>query len=192
MKRQHRLSAILAALAIAAGSAQASPLELQYSVTAGAGGLYDYDFTLKLDNHTGDWAPGQGWTWIIFGDVPYPNISPIQDFTLTSAVPAPFDQLQMTYGGHSGPTFLGGGGGSFGYFAPAAVGDSISWSGTSATYLGAGDLQFSSLITEGGASSFYFETADLVASSVPETSTSTLLVAGLGLMAFAARRRRSN
>ncbi len=72
------------------------------------------------------------------------------------------------------------------------MGDSISWSGTSATYLGAGDLQFPSLIAEGGAGSFHFETADLVASSVPETSTSTMLVAGLGLMTFAIRRRRSH
>src|SRR4051794_33288457 len=97
MKMQNRLGGTLAALAVATGSAQASPLELQYSVSAGAGGLYNYDFTLTLDNHTNDWAPGEKWSCIIFGDTKLSN-SPLADFAPTSAVPAPFDEMDMAGG----------------------------------------------------------------------------------------------
>ena len=69
MKKIFRtLTAISAlALGLATGAAHAdSPLDLSYSVSLGSDGLYDYNFTLTLDNHDGSWIAGQGWGWITF------------------------------------------------------------------------------------------------------------------------------
>jgi hypothetical protein len=182
-------SAIAAlAMSLVAGSAHAdSPLELQYAVTAGASGQYDYDFTLKLDNHTGSWSAGQGWSWITFGDAA-DTTSPLADFAMTSAAPAPFSTLNFSGGGHNGPTFLIGDAG-FVYWTPSAVGDELTWTGTSSVDLAQGQLLFSTLAPQGGAAVADFQVADLVSSPVPEGDAPTMLAAGLGLLAIVARRR---
>ena len=52
-------------------------------------GLYDYTFTLELDNHTGSWSSltHQGYGGLVFGDVPNAN-SPLADFTLAPGTPS--------------------------------------------------------------------------------------------------------
>ena len=45
---------------------------------------------------------------------------------------------------------------------PSFVGESISWSGTSGVYIASGDLYWSSLITDGGASLVNFEQANQI------------------------------
>ena len=185
------LSAISAlVMTLATGSAHAdSPLNLTYSVTQEAGGLYDYSFALTLDNHDNTWTAGQGWGWIIFGDTAWPTPSPIADFAMTSANPAPFDSYSYSFGGHNGPSFIFSGG-SFAYFTPTAVGDKMTWTGTSATNVAPSDMFFSTLNSIDGGERADRQGANLV-SSVPEAGEPAMLAAGLGLLAFAARRQRA-
>src|SRR5512146_1882481 len=51
-----------------ATSAFATPLRLDYSVSGGP--TFTYNFTLTLDNHDATWASGNGFGWLVFGDVP--------------------------------------------------------------------------------------------------------------------------
>jgi MYXO-CTERM domain-containing protein len=171
-------------LAVSASIAQATPLTLDYSVTPD-GSLFNYSFTLKLDNNDSSWASGQNFNWIVFGDVPSAT-SPLSDFTLTSAAPAPFTYLDSTSGGHNGPTFIistpSEPAGTSGWF-PTAIGNTLSWTGTSASDLGQGDLQWSNLIASGDGDLANFVTATEVA-AIPEPSTWALLLGGLGMLAF--------
>jgi hypothetical protein len=179
------------ALAFATGAAHAdSPLNLTYSVSPDAGGLYDYTFKLTLDNHDGSWAAGQSWGWIIFADVTWPTTSPLNDFTLTSPAPAPFGGLSFSFGGHNGPSLIFVNG-NVGAYTPTAVGDYLTWSGTSATDVAPGDMYFSTLVNRDGAHAADRQLANLTVSSVPEGSTPAMLAAGLGLLALAARRQRA-
>lgn len=191
MKKILRAASTIVALAIscAAGAAHAdSPLDLQYTVTADGAGHYDYNFTLTLDNHTESWSAGQGWSWIIFGDAAYGQPSLFDDFAMTSAAPAPFNDLAFSGGGHNGPTFLWGDAGIT-YFTPTAVGDELTWAGTSTADLAQGQLLFSTLITQGGASAADFQVANLVASPVPENGAPAMFAIGVGMLALVARRR---
>ena len=51
--------------------AVAAPLTMTYIVHSVGAGMYQYDFSLTLDNHDGTWSPGnpqEQWDWIMFGD----------------------------------------------------------------------------------------------------------------------------
>ena len=143
---------------------KASPLVLNYSVTPDAG-VYDYSFSLVLDNHDSTWTSGQTFGWIIFGDVPFGDgDSPLADFTLTSPPPAPFIELDSTFSAHNGPSFINVSDDS-GLWEPTALGDALSWTGTSASDLGEGALLWSNI--DGTGTLANFEVANLT-SSVPE------------------------
>lgn len=170
----------VAALAVLSSAAS---LDLHYSVTPNAG-LYDYTMTLSVDTSSSGFASGMGWSWIIFGDGNN-GPSPLADFVLTSAPPAPFGMLSSSSGGHNGPTWLVDANFNIAYWCPATENDTISWTGTSANPGLAGTLQFSELLTKGDASVDNWK--DMVLDPVPEPAS--LLVLG-GLLPIALRRRR--
>jgi hypothetical protein len=123
-------------------------------------GLYQYTFTLTLDNHDNSWTPGYGIGWIVFGDVPSGQ-SPINDFIGDPAsLPiGPWTGYSSSGGSHNGPNLspvveqqppfpnI--------YWIPNAVGDSLTWRGTSAHLVT--QLQWSNLFITGGADFIAFE-----------------------------------
>ena len=176
-------SGIAALLALASGAA-AGPWHMTYCVTP-SGGQFTYKFTLTLVNDDNTWVPGQGVGWIIFGDIegtgPDPVYSPINDFVADPSYwPAgPFDSLTSSGGGHNGPT-LGpivivttdpdhpDPNDPLHYiytwinWVPTAVGQSISWGGTSAVNVPDGQLLWSNLMTQNNTGPYtYFEVAAL-------------------------------
>ena len=124
----------------------ATPLKLEYSTSPTATGLYEYHFILTLDNHDNSFVLGQDWDWLLFGDLPASYTSPLADFQMTSAVPLPWTSLKFSDSSgvpHADnvPTFLD-------HPNPGwtpVLGDQLTWSGTSATYLRDGQLLFSTL-----------------------------------------------
>ena len=159
------MRAIVAAIAVAGLGvvAAAQPLKMTYSVTPQSGGLYEYEFRLTLTNEDGSWAPGQGFGWIIFGDA-QAQLSPINDFVGDeSDLPVgPFPCYSGSGGFHNGPTFCvveQEPPFSFLYWRPTEIGESLEWSGTSATAVEEGQMLWSSLITDGGANPIYFAVA---------------------------------
>lgn len=185
-----------ATLVLSSVSAHAStPLTLDYSITP-SGGLFDYQFTLTLDNNDASWTPGQTWNWIIFGDRSpgYPSPSgfcPNSSECPQNALftPPPGFTATSSEGYSQGPTLAYGGDVAGPGWQPSGVGDAITWSYTSQYNLGA-TLTFSSLVTTGGAQLFEFEPGHLIATAaVPEPATWTMLILGLGMIGFVARRR---
>ena len=177
---------------------QISPLQLSFTVkTDSTPGLYDYSFTLLLDNHTGTFQPGQGFGGIVFGDVNFGN-SPISDFVLNPGGNlGPFSSLTQSGDDgtgtsyHNGPTLAPVFTPIFTpvYWFPSGIGDELTFSGVSHTE--ATSLTFSTFLTSGlttvGAN---FQPAILV----PEPGSITLclvpMVAGLTAAAFSSRRNR--
>ena len=193
MSISRRLSTVvsIAVLGIASCSIlAATPLTLIYGVTPDGGGVYTYQFTLTLDNNDGTWAAGQNFNWIIFGDVAGPGSSNLTGFAGdSSALPiGPFTDYSASSGGHNGPTLLDTVGNGW---IPTAIGQSLSWDGTSTADLGPGELLWSNL--EGSGTQ-----ADFVAATLaPEPSSMGLAMTGLFLIAIGGalpRRlpRRSN
>ncbi len=128
-----------------------TPLFLNYTVTPLGGGEFDYEFTLTLDNNNGSWAPGENFNWIMFGtdagsstsltdfvgnpsDLP---IGPFTDYTVSNGlggyVPTLVDQSNIPFGG----------------WIPTAVGDELTWSGTSTADLPIGQLYWTYLENDG-------------------------------------------
>jgi len=185
--------ALLAAIAMLQ-SAAATPLTLSYSVYGQ--GTYRYNFALTLDNHDGSWDPGDSMNWVIFGDKPGPDTSQPYGAFITGFV---FDQPTLRTGplttstsccGHNGPTLMD----FFNIYVgwkPTAIGDALTWSGTSATYLGAGQLLWSNLIGNGVNLADY-EVAQYRDTPAPEPASIALFAIGLLGAGFAARRKRAN
>ena len=151
------IASILLSCSVASlASAQTpTPLAMSYAVTPVPGG-FNYEFTLSLTNTSGTWSAGQGFGWVIWGDA-QGTTSPINDFVGDPAdLPVgPFVCYSGSSGHHNGPTFCvghdAGSGFALDYWVPAAIGDSLRWSGTSATDLPNGQMLWSNLIANGGA-----------------------------------------
>lgn len=196
MKKLTGLVFLMVACFVNLPTAAATPLRLNYDITDLGGGLFDYEFTLTLDNHDNSFAVGQGWSWITFGDV-LSAPSNLTGFTFDAGdfPVGSFTTGNFSSGGHNGPTLLTGGAGVT-YWTPTTVGEFLQWSGTSTAYLDQGSLLFSTLITQNGAVAADYEIAYLGdfnggTQQVPEqAAVLPLLVAGLlGLMAF--RRKQA-
>jgi hypothetical protein len=176
-----------------AGSVIASPLRLEYSVMDLGGGLYDYEFDLILDNNDSTWVSGQGWGWLIFGDAPRGDDSPLTDFVGdTSDLPVgPWTGYSSTGGTHNGPT-LGPVTFPDDLWVPSSIGETLSWSGTSTADLAQGDLLFSTIHGINTAARADFDIAYRVsAAPVPEPTTMLLLGSGLlGLVGFRRKFRK--
>lgn len=188
---RYNINWLLAFIVYMPFSVMATPLTMEYTVNDIGGGLFQYDFELMLDNNDNTWVSGMEWDWIIFGDVSFGNTSPLADFGNFVATDLPTGStLITTSGGHNGPTLEIGGDVLLPGWNPTAIGESISWQGTSAAYLWQGELLWSSLVTGGGATSVQFEVANNV-NSVPEPTILGLLSLGLvGLGAATKRRNR--
>lgn len=133
---------VLILLLSLSGMGNATPIALDYEVSDLGGGLFDYEFTLELDNNDGSWATGQGWRWFIFGDA-LSSSSPLTDFIGdTNDLPVgPWSGFSSSSGGHNGPTFAN----VMDYWVPTAIGETLSWSGTSTADLAQGGLLFSTI-----------------------------------------------
>jgi hypothetical protein len=182
---------------------EASPLRLDYDITSLGGSSYQYDFNLVLDNNDGSWTSGQGFDWVIFGDRAGGVNRPSQfgvDWLFTS--------VQSGWTGtssgiaHQGPAVCFGASCAAPLWVPAAVGDSVSWSGRSNTLI-SGTLYWSYLLTGGGtspgggsstgdaASIAEYVVANSVANTVPIPAAVWLFGSGLiGLVGVAKKKNR--
>ena len=193
------LVSVLAGIAVCvlcAGVSNASPLALSYDITDLGTGLYDYGFSLTLDNHDNSWGSGQSWNWLIFGDIENAT-SPINDFAGdTTDLPVDtWTYYTHSTGQHNGPTFISFAGGAIGPgWTPLNVGDTLTWSGTSSNFVGQGGMLFSTLSHSNGAVPANWEVANLgdviPFSTVPEPATMVLFGIGSAAMAFAKRKKK--
>ena len=179
--------ALLTSCLCLTGIAQATPLGLDYAVDNIGGGLFEYEFSLVLDNNDNTWTSGQGWRWFIFGDA-LSSPSPLTDFVgdVSNLPVGPWTFFTTSGGGHNGPTF----GSVLDYWIPTAIGERLSWSGTSTADLAQGELLFSTLAgTLGGAVAADSEVANRIDSvPVPEAPGIALLVVGLAVLGLSKYR----
>lgn len=185
MKLQQIAALVGLSLAVTT-TAWATPLAMEYTKTSVGAGLYQYDFSLTLDNHDGSWNAGQQWDWIVFGD----NLGWTWN---TLSFSAPISTVTTSSGGHNGPTLaLASNSVVLPGWQPLAIGDEITWSGTSSLNVADGLMKWSSLVVGGGAANVYFEQAwragTAPSASVPEPSA--LALAGLALAGLALTRGR--
>jgi len=149
---------IAAAMGMSVLPAQATPLKVDYCVTADDNGRFRYQFTVTLDNNDSSWFAGQGFNWFIFGDA-VNSASPLADLIPELPLPVPFtDDGYTTSGGyHNGPTLLDFGTNfDFRGWVPEEVGDSFTFAGSSMTELGPTELLWSNINANNGGSTAEF------------------------------------
>lgn len=161
-----KFAAIVALVVMFAAAAQAVPFTLYYQVSGT--GPYTYQFTLVLDNNDNSWTStsNQGWGWLIFGDQAS-AASPLTNWTLTSAVPAPWTGMSSSGGGHNGPTFSPVGN----MYVPTTLNETRTWSGTSTADLAQGQMLWSTLSTQNGAVAANFTVATRVGAVLQVAAT---------------------
>ena len=136
------LKALVLAAALAPAIASATPLRLDYTVSDLGGGVFQYEFTLTVDDNDGSYANGQAWRWFIWGDQASMPTNLTDWIGDPGSLPVgPWTFYTSSGGGHNGPTF----GGVLDYWTPGGVGDSLTWQGTSTADLPDGELLFSTL-----------------------------------------------
>lgn len=128
-----KTATLVSAVLLLASSVSATPLRLDYTVTALGGGVYRYDFKFVNDNNDGSWVAGQSFRWFVLGDCSGPCTSPLTNFIgdPASYVNSPYTGFGNSGGGHNGPDLQP----VLTDWIPAAVGDSFSFSGTSTANL---------------------------------------------------------
>lgn len=170
------------------GTSRADVLDLFYMKNDVGGGMFQYDFKLIVANDDGSYLIGQGFNWIIFGDVPAAE-STLPDFLLINETfPNPIMSFSFSGGGHNGPTFIDSVNLGTDGWIPLGLGDFVTWSGTSTHDVPDGDLLFSTLVALNGATNTNFKPAERIF-SVPEPSGICLLATLLGLGIVVSRRR---
>ena len=125
-----------------------TPLRMDYSVREVEEGIFDYEFTVTLDNNDGSWQAGQGWGWLIFGDAQEQD-SPLTNFVgdLNDLPIGPWDGYGTSFGHHNGPTLQY----VLDYWVPTRVGEMLTWSGTSNADLRRDGLTWSCLVAQNDA-----------------------------------------
>ncbi|WP_085315259.1 PEP-CTERM sorting domain-containing protein [Derxia lacustris] len=186
-----RLTALALALASSGAFAATTPLSLNYTVDTLTSGLYQYSFNLVLSNASGSWTSGQQWDWLVIGDSNATHPGGFgSDWTWTSVASGTYGTISTGSNGHSGPTVGVGVSALLPGWTPSAVGDSLSWSGTSSVLLPAGSLYWSALAAGGGASTVQFAVANQI-SAVPEPTSAALVMAGVLGLGLRGRLRKS-
>ncbi|WP_156924303.1 hypothetical protein [Derxia gummosa] len=182
-------AALLLALAGAGAQAATTPLSLDYTVTELTPGSYSYTFNLVLTNASGSWASGQQWDWITFGEYNAAS-SPTGFGSNWTWTGTPAGTTTYTsVGGHAGPALTIGVSGALPGWAPTAVGDSLTWSGTSSVLLTQGNLHWSTVVIGSGATAANFATATQVA-AVPEPTSAAFIAVGLLGLGLRSKLRR--
>lgn len=178
---------VLTLLASVLGSTlQASPFTLYYTVTDTGSG-YDYSFNLVADDNDGTLGDGATLNWFIIGDA-LSSASPITEgASFFTSIPSDWF-ASSSGGGHNGPTLCYSG--SCGATpATFTLGDTLSFTGHSATLLESGQLLWSTL---SGSPRTDFAVAVLgEVTSVPLPAGLPLLVGGLAALGLVARRKRA-
>jgi len=171
-------------------AASGTPLSLNYSISPTGSGVNGYAFTLVLDNNDGSWVPGQNFNFLVFGDSAQSGEYVLGNFVIDpGTLPVgPFDSYFTVGGQHNGSGLI-----NFdqdvntGGWVPTSVGSSLSWAGSSPSYVGQGAMRFSTLYGNGTLANF--EVATLQA--VPEPSALALMLVGVGSVLVLSRRSNS-
>jgi len=183
---------------IATQPALSSPLELAYTAVADPSQptTYDYTFVLALTNADGTWVSEERFNNVVFGEntIGNSNYGAFGSFSFASMPAGLFSTV--SFGSIYGPTLSGTGtpidqvGSNLGW-NPASFGSTLTWSGTSPTLLGQGQLYFSTLSNAiNGLQLNNGASAQLAAmQAVPEPGTFALMSIGIlgAAFIFAAR-----